>query len=209
MASVLCVQRGLLGHSIPLQTTSMLLKVFVTCWYAFCFVLISAYTTNLVAILTKPSHPPVPRTLHQLAASHYRYWWFPLHIDSHHHHHHHHTLLLVLLPVTLCFPSRLGMENYGSELPGRLRSSTDELYYTLGRKVDLFPSLVEVLRAMVKGTHVFVDATAFSSMLPKYKYRVSIGSLASVSSMPYTSHTAGHPEPLLTPATRHPPPSPL
>uniref|UniRef100_A0A0P4VWB0 Ionotropic glutamate receptor C-terminal domain-containing protein n=1 Tax=Scylla olivacea TaxID=85551 RepID=A0A0P4VWB0_SCYOL len=51
----------------------MLLKVFVTCWYAFCFVLISAYTTNLVAILTKPAHPPLPRTLHQLAASHYRY----------------------------------------------------------------------------------------------------------------------------------------
>ncbi|KAK8394037.1 hypothetical protein O3P69_006315 [Scylla paramamosain] len=138
VASVLCVQRGLLGHSVPLQTTSMLLKVFVTCWYAFCFVLISAYTTNLVAILTKPAHPPLPRTLHQLAASHYR----------------------------------LGIEDYGSELPGRLRSSEDELYYTLGEKVDLFPSLVEVLRAMVEGTHVYVDTTAFSATLPKYKYKV-------------------------------------
>ena len=72
MASWLCVQRGLLGHSIPISSNSMQLKVFITGWFTFCFVLTAAYTTNLVAILTTPATAPIPHNLQQLADSSYR-----------------------------------------------------------------------------------------------------------------------------------------
>lgn len=68
----LCVQRGLLGQSVPVLPRPMWLKTCITGWYAFCFVLTATYTTNLVVILTTPLATPHPRTLHQLAVSHYR-----------------------------------------------------------------------------------------------------------------------------------------
>lgn len=68
----LCVQRGLLGQSVPVLPRTRWPRVCVTGWYVFCFVITATYTTNLVAILTTPVAAPYPSTLQQLADSHYR-----------------------------------------------------------------------------------------------------------------------------------------
>ena len=56
----------------------------------------------------------------------------------------------------------------------------DEQRESLGEKMDLFPSVLEVLESMVAGTHVFVDATTFSAGIVRYKYRVSSTGLDTV-----------------------------
>ena len=72
------------------------------------------------------------------------------------------------------------MDDYGSSMPEYLNTSTNNVCRALGKKLDLFPSVEEVLTATVEGTHAFIDGTTFSEGMLKYKYEVSCICLADV-----------------------------
>ncbi|XP_050730799.1 uncharacterized protein LOC127005730 [Eriocheir sinensis] len=60
---------------------------------------------------------------------------------------------------------RVTMSDYGEFVPEALRSSPNENYLSLGRKLDLFYEYNRVLPHMKRGTHAFLESYAYSSIL--------------------------------------------
>ena len=72
MDTWLFVLRTLLGQGAHRYPRSARLRIFLATWFICCLVLTTAYTSNLVALLTSPAYPRRVHTLRQLAHSDFR-----------------------------------------------------------------------------------------------------------------------------------------
>lgn len=65
----LFLSRAMLSQGAPNSTRSSGLRVFLAVWFTSCLVLTTAYTSKLVALLTRPTYSGHIHTLQQLAQS--------------------------------------------------------------------------------------------------------------------------------------------
>ena len=71
--TLLFVLRTMLNQGVQDLPRSSVLRTFLATWLIGCLVLTTAYTSNLVALLTSPAYPRSVHSLRQLALSNYRY----------------------------------------------------------------------------------------------------------------------------------------
>ncbi|KAG0710439.1 Glutamate receptor ionotropic, delta-1 [Chionoecetes opilio] len=67
------LHRGLVGQSVPALPRAPWQRVFLAVWLPCCLVITTAYTGNLVGILSSPAYPRRLHTLRDLADSDFRY----------------------------------------------------------------------------------------------------------------------------------------
>ncbi|KAK8383856.1 hypothetical protein O3P69_015950 [Scylla paramamosain] len=71
--TVIFVLRTMLNQGAQGVPRSSGVRIFLAAWFIGCLVLTTAYTSNLVALLTSPAYPKRVHSLRQLARSNYRY----------------------------------------------------------------------------------------------------------------------------------------
>lgn len=64
------------------------------------------------------------------------------------------------------------MDDYGEFVPGALKSSTSEIYGSIGRKLDLVKGYDAVMGLMTSRTHAFLELYSYGRVAVRVLYKV-------------------------------------